>query len=322
MEKSYNLIDALRVLIKWKTPIILFVIIASIGGVLLALLLPEYYKSQVVFYPTNPARTESSVLFSETSTEFAADFFGTKNDVNRLLTIATSSGVVDFMVNHFDLATHYGYDTSAANYKRYKVTEEFKDNYSVLKTENGAIELTILDTDPVLAAEMVNMAAVMIDKLGNGSLVETKKGVADMFSNAYKEKEAEVQMLADSLARLKEEYKIEIVSAGTIDGLPVVRGNDAKMVEVYKILMKRQERAVTDLTKTKTLRDQNRTALQQELTSMLIIDQGYPAEKRAKPVRWVICVSTTLISLFLAIAGALLIDRMQYIKRELASNAG
>ena len=26
------------------------------------------------------------------------------------------------MVNHFDLANHYGYDTSAANYKRYKVT--------------------------------------------------------------------------------------------------------------------------------------------------------------------------------------------------------
>lgn len=319
MEKSYNLIDALRVLIKWRLPIIIFVVLASIGGVAVALLLPNYYQSQLVFYPTNPARTESSVLFSNETNEFAADFFGTKNDVNRLLTIASSSGVVDFMVNHFDLATHYGYDTSAANYKRYKVTEEFKDNYTVVKTENGAIEISIIDTDPQLAADMVNMAAVMIDKLNNGSLIETKEGATTMFTNAYKEKEAEVVMLADSLARLKEEYNIEVVSPGSVDAMPLVRGNNAKMVETYKILMKRQEGALADLTKIKTLRDQNISASQQELTSMLIIEKGYAAEKKVKPIRWAICVSAFFISLFLAIAGALLIDRMQYIKRELAN---
>lgn len=317
MDRSYNLIDALKVLIKWKLPIIIFVVLASIGGVVVALTLPEYYKSQLVFYPTNPARTESSVLFSEQSNEFAADFFGTKNDINRLLTIATSSSVVDFMVNHFDLTTHYGYDTSSTSFKRYKVTEEFKDNYSVLKTENGAIEITIIDTDPQLAADMVNMAAVMIDKLNNGSLQGNKESVTEMFSKSYADKTAEVQMLSDTLAKLKDEYNIEVISSGSPDGLPVVKGKNTQVVETYKVLLKRQESAVMDLTKVKTLYDRNKSASSEEISSMFIIEKGYPAEKKVKPIRWAICVASTLVSLFLGILGALLIDRMQYIKREL-----
>jgi uncharacterized protein involved in exopolysaccharide biosynthesis len=317
MDRSFNLIDALRVLINWKYPILIFVILSSLGGVAVALLLPEYYKSQVVFYPTNPARTESSVLFSETTSEFAADFSGTKNDINRLLTIATSSSVVDFMVNHFNLATHYGYDTTSTSYKRYKVTEEFKDNYSVLKTENGAIEITIIDTDPILAADMVNMAAVMIDKLNNSSLQDNKESVTAMFSKSYADKVAEVQSLSDTLAKLKGEYGIEIVSSGSPDGLPLVKGSNAQVVETYKVLLKRQESAVTDLNKVKSLFDRNNAASTAEISSMFIIEKGYPAERKVKPIRWAICVSATLISMFLGIAGALLIDRMKYIKQEL-----
>lgn len=317
MEKPYNLIDALRVLLKWKFPIITFIVVASIGGVILAFVLPVYYQSQVLFYPTNPARTESSVLFSDQTSEFAADFSGTKNDINRLLTIATSSPVIDFMVNHFDLANHYGYDTSAASYKRYKVTEEFKKNYTVLKTENGAIEINIIDTDPQKAADMVNMAAEMIDKLNNGSLQENKESVTLMFSKSYADKVAEVGMLADTLAKLKDEYNLEIVSSGSPEGLPLVKGSNAQVVETFKVLLKRQENAVMDLNKVKSLYDRNQSAASAKISSMFIIEKGYPAEKKVKPIRWVICLTVTLLSIFLAIAGALLIERMQYIKREL-----
>jgi hypothetical protein len=67
-----------------------------------------------------------------------------------------------------------------------------------LKTENGAIEITIIDTDPVLAADMVNMAAVMIDKLNNSSLQDNKESVTAMFSKSYADKVAEVQSLSDT----------------------------------------------------------------------------------------------------------------------------
>jgi uncharacterized protein involved in exopolysaccharide biosynthesis len=159
----------------------------------------------------------------------------------------------------------------------------------------------------------------MIDKLNNGSLQDNKESVAAMFSQSYKDKVIEVQTLSDTLAKLKGQYNIETVSSGSPDGMPVIKGSDAQMVETYKVLLKRQESAIIDLTKIKTLLDRNESAAGAKISSMFIIEKGYPAEKKVKPIRWVICLSATLISIFLGIAGALLIERMQYIKRELAN---
>jgi hypothetical protein len=177
--------------------------------------------------------------------------------------------------------------------------------------------LSIIDTDPQLAADMVNLAAEKIDQLNSGSLQESKVSVTLLFGQSYAEKVAEVQMLSDTLAKLKDEYNLEVVSSGTPDGLPLVKGSNTAVVETYKVLLKRQESAVADLNKVKTLYDRNQAATNAKISSMFIIEKGFPAEKKVKPVRWAICFTVTLLSIFLAIAGALLIERMQYIKREL-----
>jgi hypothetical protein len=57
MNESYSIVDSLKVLIKWKKPIGIFVGISTIASVIITLLIPNYYEAVTIFYPTNPAIT-------------------------------------------------------------------------------------------------------------------------------------------------------------------------------------------------------------------------------------------------------------------------
>lgn len=317
MDRNYNLVDAVRVLIKWKLPIIGFVLLASIGTVVTVLVMDNYYEAKALFYPTNPSRTDRQVLFSKQGSELASDFFGTKNDVNRFLSIANSAPVVDFIVNNYDLANHYGYDTSSTRYKRYKVTEEFRENYKAIKTEYGGIEITLEDTDPELAATMVNMIVEVVDKFNKQNIKGNKGQVLSMFGQTLEAKQKEVDALTDTLSVLKEQYAIKEVGAPSAEGAAyVVTGNDPKMAEVFKVLRSKQENAIRDLNEIKTLFDQSEAVSGEDVSSVYVVEKAYASEKKSRPKRTIICIASFLISSFLAIAGALLIDRLQALKQE------
>lgn len=319
MDKNYNLVDALRVLLKWKGPIIAFVLIITIGSAAVTWFgMPNYYESKAVFFPTNPNRTERQVLFNKEGSDLGADFFGSKNDVNRFLSIANSAPLVDFIVNYFDLVSHYDYDTTSSSFKRYKVTEEFKDNYSAIKTEHGAIEITIMDTDPEVAASMVNMVLTFLDDYNKKNIQSSKKQVLEMFKQTLAEKQKEVDVLTDTLAYLKNTYNIkESGTPGEEGGTYVVTGSDPVKTEIFKVLRSKQDNAIKDMNEVKSLYDQNLAASADEVSSIFIVEQAYPSEKKAKPKRSAIVIGVFLISIFLAVAGALLIDRLKQLKAEL-----
>ena len=318
MDKNYNLVDALRVLLKWKWPIAGFVFITTVGAIVVTLMMDNYYESKAVFFPTNPNRTERQALFSKEGSEMGSDFFGSKNDVNRFLSIANSAPLVDFLVNYYNLAIHYEYDTADTKFKRYKVTEEFKDNYSAIKTEHGAIEITIMDTDAQLAAEMVNMVLTFLDDYNKKNIQQSKKQVLAMFQQTLTEKQKEVDALTDTLAFLKREYSIqESGNPGEEGSTYLVTGTDPVKTEVFKVLRSKQVNAIKDLNEVKSLYDQNLAASADEVSSIFVVEQAYPSEKKAKPKRSVIVIGVFLIAIFLGVAGALLIDRLKQLKAEL-----
>ena len=148
MNQQFNLIDLVRTLLKWKWQIFWVTFAAAVTSIIVALwVLLVYYKSTALFYPTNQGITDRSSLFSTSGGENRVDYFGTKNDANRVLSIAYSAPIIDFMINHFKLYDHYDIDTSANRYWRTKVKRKFQNNYTAIKTERDAIEITIFDED-------------------------------------------------------------------------------------------------------------------------------------------------------------------------------
>ncbi|MFN3940489.1 MAG: hypothetical protein ACK4IY_07860, partial [Chitinophagales bacterium] len=88
-EQHNDLIQLIRVGLKWKKPILITTAIAAVGSALISwFFLPNYYKSSVNFYPANPVMTDRQVLYSNSLGEIEIDYFGSTSDVDRILTIA------------------------------------------------------------------------------------------------------------------------------------------------------------------------------------------------------------------------------------------
>ena len=162
MEQRENLLDVLKILFKWLRPIAYLCIGVGIGTTAISLLLDNYYESTTTFYASSIDQAKPGQIFGTSSRDL--EFYGNDRDNDRLLTIAESNGLVDYMVRTFDLYTHYDIDSTKER-APFNVRQKFNKYYTVIKTKREAIELSIEDTDKELAAEMVNAARNKIDEL-------------------------------------------------------------------------------------------------------------------------------------------------------------
>lgn len=315
MDNSLNLVQLIRILLKWKWHIAAVTILAGIVSVIVALfVLPVYYKSHSTFYPVNQGVTDRANLFSSEKADNSVDYYGTKKDLTRLEEIAYSSPITDFMINWFHLADHYGIDTTS-KYWRTKVKKKFMKNYEVKKTKNDALSVTIHDPDPAQAAEMVNLVIEKIDEMNKKPVVNSKFKIRDMFADKVKEKEAELNALTDSLGVLAERYKIKVqVNA---EGANIITGPSTGGVEIYKVAQQKHESALTEFNTLKKLYEQYDVATLQNVASVYIVEEAYPADKKSRPVRWLVCVSTVLVTFFVAIMGAILFEQVEQIRKAL-----
>lgn len=299
MNNSFSLIDLIRIILKWKWAIVMLTVLAAAGSTVVSLVLPEYYESSALILPANPAVGDRQTIFAKESGIQPVTYFGTKEDVNRLLTLANSSPIVDFIINNYKLWEHYGIDTTSSGYWRYKVKKEFEKNYKAIKTENGFISITLIDRDFKLAAEMVNMIVKAIDQHNSDMIQGSKTQILESLTGELENNRKNVTLLTDSLSKAK--------SAGW--------SSDKIMV-----LDEQLKSAVTSMNELATLKQQYQISADQKMSSIHVVEKAYPSEKKVKPVRWLICTASTLLAFFLGILGAILFERFKIIRAQLADD--
>ena len=294
--------------------ILIATIVSGIVSVLVSVfVLKEYYRSRAIIYPINQGITDRSTLFSEKG-ESQVEYYGTKNDVNRLLEIASSSPIVDFLINHYKLAEHYN-ENKQSKYWRTKVKKKFMKNFSVIKTEREAIEISIMDTDPNLASEMVNMAVDKVDEHNKEPVVKNKLRIAARFKEDVEIKRQELDSITSKLNMLGKVYSINVKTDDK--GNSMISGPSAEGVELYKTLQQQQQNVLVDFNKMSTLKSQYELSAKENVPSVYVVEKAYPAEKKDKPVRWLICSFSVVITFLLSVLAALLFEQLQFIRQEL-----
>lgn len=293
MSTNKGVVEIVRILLKWRILIIVVTLLGAVGSTVVALLLPNYYKSTVVFYPQNLSVYDRGYLFGTESKEKVQSLFGDKQDVNRLLSIANSTELTAHVINHFGLAGHYGIDTTAHDW-RFKVNREFENNFKVLKSDLDNIELSIWDEDPELAATIANYFVHRVDEI---------------YSSLVKQRNVQnVQTVKAQVARIKNE--LDSVSTQMTDYSDTTRVR-------YKALRARQENLLENQSYWETLYNQYWAAADYNVSSLFIVEQAYPAERKDRPIRWLIVVSATLVAFFLSTIAAILFEKYKEIKQEL-----
>jgi uncharacterized protein involved in exopolysaccharide biosynthesis len=204
-ENNDNLLDVLRTLFRWKRQIIGIVLAAGIGTAIISLFLPNYYKGVTVFLAVSPDQAKPEALFGDG--QVLTEYFGNENDIDRLLTIAQSGELLNFMVDSFRLFRHYEIDSTQKR-ADFKVRTKFLSLYEIEKTKRDALELSIEDKDPELSAQMANTARRKIAEMARRLIREGQLRTIESYQENIRNKEELLRVLGDSLISKRKRYGI------------------------------------------------------------------------------------------------------------------
>ena len=301
-ENRFNLVELVKIWLRWKIHIFIICAIAVLGSAVVSLTMPEYFKSTSVFYPYNPKLSDPRTLYVK---DLNYNIFGRSEDIDRIISIANSSVIHRDMIKEFDLIEHYDIDTGklALTY----ALEEFRGNFDFIKNDEGALEITIYDTDEELAAEMVKIMTGKINYINIETIKKNNLKLLGVYEQHTKAKESEMKLLSDSLLSVREKYQLFVpLSKISLNSLNAIKTN--RGVDKIASLETQLEYLNNEYLAAKESYTQVKSTLDNFSQSLFIVEEAVTAEKKSKPVRWLIVVSSLLIAFFLSTLFAVIID--------------
>jgi Chain length determinant protein. len=229
MNQELTLIETIRIITKWKKHLSIAVATSGVVAALFSLfVMDEYYFSWSVLYPINQMQSDRAVIFNTESAVGQVEYFGTKSDVNRLVSVANSASIREYIIDSFKLIQHYKINPQD-KYAREKARKKFNRNYKAVRNEREAIEISIYDTNPKMAENILTAIIQKMDEINKHSIYETKQQLYHLIREQIAEQQIKIQKINDSLAELSARYNIK-TSVGA-DGTLVVSGSDHKAAQ-------------------------------------------------------------------------------------------
>lgn len=185
------MLEILKIVLKWKNQILIFTVVAVLASVIITMpfIMPPYYKSNMVFYLSNPTSTDRAVLFNEKEVG-GVSIFGGKEDINRFLNILNSAVVNLYVIQKYNLTKHYKLEGEDKALATYYTQREFNSNFDAVRDDLGAIGVSMLDVDPVVAANIVKDVVAKSDSIYRSMLVENKSTVLTLLDKQIAQKQA------------------------------------------------------------------------------------------------------------------------------------
>lgn len=311
--QEYNLIHVLRILTRWKKHILILTVAAAFFTAVFSwFFLDDYYLSYTTVYPINMSYTDRSIMFNTTGAA-NVPYYGDKEDVSRVLSIANSAEVAQYIIEKYDLPKVYDIDTTE-KYWRTKVQKEFESNYKAIKTERGAVEISILDTDPNRAKEIIDDVTEKVDETNRKTINESKQKQYDLFVEQIGKQKSGVESIADTMAFLAKKHNIVARSAG---GAEMIEGNDPVAVQQYKVFAGLQKEAISRLNNSLEIQEQIKASIEANSSSLSVIDKPFVADRKEKPKRSIIVLLATVLALAAGMFGALAVEEIKQIREQI-----
>ncbi|MCO6485982.1 MAG: hypothetical protein J5I41_09445 [Saprospiraceae bacterium] len=196
-----SLLDILRLLYRWRVKLIGAALAIAALTVVITLFMPDYYRSETVFYAASTDMANPDDLFGPVGR--GIEYFGTGADRDRLLTIAGSTPFLDRMIDSFELMTRYDIDASHPK-ARERARLRFGDHYEIIETKYDGIRISVEDKEPAMAAAMANAARTFIDRIAVEYLRANQERMLLTLNGSINTKQAYLVTLSDSLSRTQQ----------------------------------------------------------------------------------------------------------------------
>ncbi|HEY0262080.1 MAG TPA: hypothetical protein VGB95_03580 [Chitinophagales bacterium] len=311
--QEYNLVHVLRILNKWKKHILIITVSATIlTAVFSWFFMKDYFMSSARLFPINVMYTDRYIMFN-TGDATHIPYFGEKEDVGRLLGVATSEDVKQYLINKHNLVSVYEIDTTEKYWKT-KLYKEFDENYKAIKSDEGAVEISLLDTKPERAKDIIEDAIQKIDDVHKMSIEENRKAQYAIFTEQIKQQEAAVERNADSLGVLAKQHGISIRGTGVNES---IEGANPANVEKFRLLYNKQKDAITNLSTNRKIQEQLKITLDAKTNSLAVVAKPYVADRKEKPKRSIIVLTAAILALVVSTFGALALEEINEIRKQI-----
>jgi uncharacterized protein involved in exopolysaccharide biosynthesis len=204
MSQEESLLDIVSIVYRNRKKIIYTALIAGVLSAIVSLMMPNYYKSTTLFYPASTDMADPLPVGTLSDDRY---YYGTDMDLDRLLSIANSSEMYEYLINKFNLYEHYDINPDSKTGPS-KVRKKIAKLYNVQKSKFDAIELSVEDQDREMASNMANEARNKIDELAQGLIKNTQNNLLQSVKSNVVVKELGLTVLTDSLTALRNRYSI------------------------------------------------------------------------------------------------------------------
>ena len=203
---SIDVFNFIKLVWKWKIPVISISILAGILTYIFTgpSFVTPLYKANVIFYPTTNTNLSTTILAEPGTQGYGLLQFGTDEDGEQLLQILKSDEMKNNIIIKFELAGHYGLDTTKPS-SMLGLRNLFNNNLEVKQTEYKAIEVIVYDKDPQTAADIANYIANYADAQKNDIQKIKAKEALEIIESEYLKQKSIMDSMNRVLAKLRQE---------------------------------------------------------------------------------------------------------------------
>ncbi len=306
--------DILFFLFKKRKPIIIITLTGAIASIIISLIITPMFKSNVILYPVSSVSVSKSLLSNNTKGNLMA--FGEEEETEQLLQILQSNVIRDHIVDKFDLFEHYDIDTTS-KFKHTILSRTYKNNISFKKTKYQSVNIEVFDKDPQYAADIANEISQYADTVINNMHKKRAWEALLIVEYEYKKLNRQIQRMSDSISALNKmgilDYTEQTTAytTGLAEGIASgkISNSGIKYLEQKLKILEKYGHTSLEMSNFIKFEQKKLSELKgkwveagveyaQNMSNVYIIEEAVPAEKKSKPVRWLIVVIST-ISVFL-----------------------
>lgn len=289
--------------------------VSGFVAALLSLLLPNYYKSEVLLLPSESNSISKSIAAE--GDRFDPYMFGTEKESEYILEILSSWQIVEKTANKFNLKEHYGLKnfTPLANER---MLLKLKKNIKIKRSDYLGVKLQVWDKDPKYACDMANFMADELENLRQTMKQAKADSIKTVIEKSRKRIQEDILKLNDSLSvlqqqthivypsnyydRLSQEYSKQ-VAAGNNAGIARL---EAKMDFVAKYSPRIQQILNDMENKSKTIKawdeyyEQSIMNLESQIPVDFVAQHAVVSYKKDKPKRSIIAILAAIACTLIA----------------------
>lgn len=302
MDELLKTTNIIRLIFRWKWPLLIIFLVALLASSVLSgpYFIKPKYKSFAIVYPANLTP------------------YSDENNTEQLLQVLQSEDLLYKIAMDFKLAKDYNLDTTDYMF-RSKLMKKLTENVLIKRTEFESVMIEVFDYDANRALKMVNKLIDLMNEKIRNLHQEKAAEMVNFYKFQLDNKQQQIDSIENRLQYLRKEYNIleyktqvKEYSKGYVKS--ITSGHKNPPAEINNTLTNLKEHGgeftllesylwglMNDYNQIKSEYDKAITDYNKKLTYSSVVTHPIAADKKSKPVRWLIVTITTSSALLLGL---------------------